>query len=169
MKSKIILFASVLTIFCCAFNGSIFAAPSAVYAQLSSSNAQYSSSSSLVNFEHVNGIHGIDYLSNTHLRIKNAGTYFIKASGQLGIDPVAPQGFVELWAVRNGEEIPYSRVRQSIPKRQFSIMVVSEIVVQLDKDDVINIAFSSDNPKIGLVPIEASSIPSISCSIFEIR
>jgi hypothetical protein len=155
-------------------SNSVFAT-NAPFAQLSSSKVQIPTKEpSVVSLGTVDGSSGLEVVSNNKIVIKEEGTYFVMAAGQVGADKNAAsaEGYVDLWLIQNGAGVPNSNTRQFVSHRQATSVLVAQTILPLKAGDTISVGYSANKPSVGLIPTEASQkepgIPSIIFSIFKI-
>lgn len=167
---------------CCFFLASVmpttkaFADSSPAHVRASSMTNQFPTSGhNIAIIEHIDTIDNIEYINHQMFGIKYSGTYFVVASGEIGVDIVAPPGHLDLWLVRNGTPVPNSRTRVSIRNsQQTSLVVVTQAIIDLNKNDTISVGYSSSSGSIGLVAIDPTSsnepaIPSVALSMVLVK
>ena len=140
------------------------------YIQVSSVVSQFPTMANrTVNFEQVDGSSQIDFAENKNIVIKQTGTYFILAVGQIGAEKTGDMGYVDLWFERNGKEIPSSGSRQSIASDKLTAVVISQSVIELNAGDTLSVGFGTNKSGLGLVAFkrvqQELSIPSIVLTI----
>jgi len=145
------------------------------FAQLSSLKTQIpTKEASAVKLETTDGKSGIDVAESTKVTIKDSGSYFIMASGQVGAQKNASSadGYVDLWLIQNDKNVANSNTRQYISQNQFTAVLVSQAIISLNAGDTISVGYSASKPSLGLVATEATAaepaIPSIIFSIYKI-
>lgn len=154
--------------------------PNKIYAQISSNEAQTPNTTepTLVTFnsrDFINGIrHGDDKPSD--IIVPEDGVYFMMAAGQMGRKSGALLRLCDLWLSVNGQDVPNTGVRSSAPASLFvgdTIVLVTQVVLPLKKDDVINVllSVSAINEGLGLIytePKGQAAIPSIIITMYKI-
>lgn len=172
---KIIFRAGLLLLVLSLLTPMAWADNAAIYAQLSSQETQVIGLSKnklvLLDQDEASGINLND--NHDHVIIKESGTYFIMAAGQIGTrERQNEAGYVDLWLVKNGQAVANSNTRQATGPN-FTTVLVSQSVIHLDAEDSIGFAFSATRPSLGLIASAANGneplIPSIIISIFKIK
>jgi len=147
-------------------------AEQAVYAQLSSLANQLGPNVKTVAMEKVDELHGLGH-SSDQVVIKTSGAYFVMAAAQMGSGKSEqPNGYIDLWLVKNGDRISNSNTRQSIDTKHSTSVLISQAVIHLEKGDKISAGFFANKSSLGLISTPATNdepaIPSIIFSIFKI-
>lgn len=174
MKNYFYLAVSTFVIGFSALSSHGFAESSTVYAQLSSLQNQMPKGAPLVSLEKADDLSGIDQSTNSKLVIKEAGTYFVMAAGQAGVEKSASAagGVVDLWLIKNNQSIPNSGVRQFLALPQSTSVIVSQAILTLKEGDTLSFGYSANKPQHGLIAISGNesqpAIPSIIVSIYKI-
>ena len=121
-----------------------------------------------------------DYINGgiTHSDTRNAadviinqdGTYLIVAAGQVGKTSGNTTCNVDLWLSQNGEFVANSNTRASVNTANDTIVLVSQAIMPLKANDIINtmMSVSATNQGCGLINIAASGEPNIPAIIFSI-
>lgn len=143
------------------------------YIQLSSLKSQmYDPESRIVHLEQIDGSQNIDVTTPDKIIIKEAGTYFMVAAGQVGAEKLGDSGFVDLWFLRNGQPIPNSGVRQSVSDSKLTAVLISQTIMPLNAGDSISVAFFANKTTLGLVAFppfqNEPGIPSIIFTMYKI-
>lgn len=144
------------------------------YAQISSLNTQAlgDAKTAIVKMENMEVSNGIDLASSKDkVMIKEDGVYFIMAAPQVGSTNSSATGYVDVWLMRNGNQMPNSNVRKGIAQGSDTTVVVSQTIAKLNAGDSIGIGYSASNPALGLIftkPENEPAIPSLIFSIFKI-
>src|SRR6185295_13640212 len=139
MKRYLYVALSTLLIHC-----SALAADQVVYGQLSSLYNQFPTGTQPASFERADALVGIEHPAPDKVLIKESGTYFVMAAGQAGVDASANTegGVVDLWLMKNGQNVPNSGVRQSLENLQSTSVVVSQAILPMKEGDTISIGYS---------------------------
>lgn len=176
--SKVLL-RLVISVISIAFSSQLVADDgSTPFAQLSSVHTQLPGTDRhFVSMRNVDAISGIGLQNNafTRIEIKQSGSYFIVAAGQVGASDHAPSavGHVDIWLVRNGAPIPNSGARQYIDHKKDTVVLVTQAVMPLNVGDSLSVGYSSTLPTLGLIAKNAHgdepAIPSMMFSLFKIK
>ncbi len=174
MKNYIYLAVSACVIGLLAISSNAFADTDAVYAQVSSLQNQIPKGSQLVTLEQADDLNGIDQPTPSKLVIKEPGTYIVIAAGQPGVDKNATSagGVVDLWLMKNGQNVPNSGVRQFLATPQSTSVIISQAILPLKTGDSLSFGYSANKPLHGLIATNGTSnqpaIPSIIVSVYKI-
>jgi hypothetical protein len=137
----------------------VFAAP---FAQLSSTETQEATTTpQIVTLNSNDGSKGIDN-NKGKVTIKEAGSYFLMAAGQIGGNG---KGTVRLWMRQNGKDVGNSNTEQTIENDSTSV-IVCQGVAECKAGDTIELAFSASAPGLKLVYSKAENEPAIPSMIF---
>jgi len=148
---------------------------SALYAQLSDSTDQTppSTGPTMVKFDTQDAIAGIghDLKKPENIVIEEDGVYFILAAGQVGRKSGSLLRFIDLWLRVNGKDLSNTTVRASAPASLFvgdTFVLVTQAVMPLKKDDVLNImqSVNAKNEGLGLIVTKPENEPLIPSIIF---
>ena len=142
-----------------ALTANALAAP---YAQLSSTETQKATTTpQVVTLNSNDGSKGIDN-DKGKVTIKEAGSYFLMAAGQIG---GAGKGTVRLWMRQNGKDVDNSNTEQTIDNGSTSV-IVCQGVTKCKAGDTIELAFSASTPGLSLVFSKPANEPAIPSMIF---
>lgn len=127
-----------------------------------------------VGLEHLDASTNIAQISNHKFRVEKSGTYLIIATGQAGVNIVAPPGHLDFWLIKNDAPISNTGARVTLPNSNATTVVISQTVLELAHHDLISVGYSSSSSSIGLLAIPPSSpnepgIPSATLSVILIR
>jgi hypothetical protein len=121
-----------------------------------------------------------DYINGgiTHSNSRNSadvivneeGSYLIVAAGQVGKTSGNATCNVDLWLRLNGEHVANSNTRASVPTNNDTIVLVSQAIMPLKPNDVVNTMMSVDatDQGCGLINTTPSVEPNIPAIIFSI-
>lgn len=128
----------------------------------------------LVKLEHFDSGFKIVQISDDKFRVEKSGTYFVIATGQAGVNIVSPPGYLDFWLIKNDVAVPNSGARVFLPNLNSTAIAIFQTVLELNRNDIISIAYSSSNSSIGLFAIQPSSpnepvIPSATLSAILMR
>lgn len=158
----------------CFFKLEVLTLDAGAHAQLSSLKNQIPSSwgEHSIIMDHVELIKNFEMgPKNDHLVAKEAGIYFVIASGQMGTTRENVIGNLDLWCAKNDIAIPNSNCRQSFETSGSTSILISQFVVNLLPGDKISTWFATSRPFLGFVCIKPKSepvIPSVLLSIYKI-
>jgi hypothetical protein len=141
----------------------------AAYAQLSSLMDQIPASAGAnpVIMEVVHSLKNVELGPNKDLVIvKEAGNYFIYASGQIGSLRENAIGYLDLWYVKNGKRIPNSNAQESLGKLGWVGLILSPQAVYLEAGDTLALNFSTSKPSLGLVHLLPENEPAVASVLF---
>jgi hypothetical protein len=121
--------------------------------------------------DYING--GITHSSTRNAAdviVNEAGTYLIVAAGQVGKTSGNTTCNVDLWLRQNGEHVANSNTRASVPTNNDTIVLVSQAIMPLKPNDVINTMMSVDatDQGCGLINTTPDVEPTIPAIIFSI-
>jgi hypothetical protein len=121
--------------------------------------------------DYING--GITHSSTRNsadVIVNQDGTYLIVAAGQVGKTSGTTTCNVDLWLSQNGEFVANSNTRASINVKNDTIVLVSQAIMPLKTNDVINtvMSVSAANQGCGLINIAPPNAPNIPAIIFSI-
>ncbi|MDP9489286.1 MAG: hypothetical protein M3P28_03675 [Thermoproteota archaeon] len=102
--------------------------------------------------------------------INQDGSYVIVAAGRVGKTSGNTTCNVDLWLSQNGEFIANSNTRASVNTANDTIVLVSQAVMPLKANDIINtvVSVSATNQGCGLINIAPPGEPNIPAIIFSI-
>jgi len=102
--------------------------------------------------------------------INQDGTYLIVAAGQVGKTSGNTTCNVDLWLRQNGEFVPNSNTRAAVNTANDTIVLVSQAIMPLKANDIINtmMSVSASDQGCGLINTAPSSEPNIPAIIFSI-
>jgi hypothetical protein len=102
--------------------------------------------------------------------INEEGSYLIVAAGQVGKTSGNTTCNVDLWLRQNGEHVANSNTRASVPTNNDTIVLVSQAIMPLKPNDVINTMMSVDatDQGCGLINTTPDVEPTIPAIIFSI-
>jgi len=121
-----------------------------------------------------------DYINGgiTHSNSRNSadvivneeGSYLIVAAGQVGKTSGNTTCNVDLWLRQNGEDVANSNTRASVPTNSDTIVLVSQAIMPLKPNDIINtmMSVSATDEGCGLINTLPSNEPDIPAIIFSI-
>ena len=100
--------------------------------------------------------------------VNEEGSYLIVAAGQVGKTSGNKTCNVDLWLRQNGEHVANSNTRASVPTANDTIVLVSQAIMPLKPDDIINamMSVSATDEGCGLINTAPSSEPNIPAIIF---
>ena len=121
--------------------------------------------------DYING--GITHSSTRNpadIIINQDGTYLIVAAGQVGKISGSTTCNVDLWLSQNGEYVANSNTRASVNAVNDTIVLVSQAIMPLKVNDIINtvMSVSATNQGCGLINTASSSEPNIPAIIFSL-
>lgn len=142
-----------------------------IHAQLSSSLVQIPDNThTLVTLENIDELSGLKLVNNQKVIVKEPGTYFIMATGNIGTLIFSPPGYVDLWLNHNDQKISNSGMSKYVDQRFEKAPITTHTILTLKKGAQISVGFSATSPNLGLVASPSSdkepAIPSISFSMF---
>lgn len=147
-----------------------------IYAQLSDSTNQQPETLEIVKvrFNINDGISGIEHSETERpedIKILADGAYFIMAAGQIGRTSGSLLRFIDMWLAVNGQEMPNSNVRGSIPASLFvgdTYVLVAQAVLELKAGDILNVMISINaiGNGLGLIATKPEKEPLIPSMIF---
>ncbi|MDW0323987.1 MAG: hypothetical protein QN632_11065 [Nitrososphaeraceae archaeon] len=122
-------------------------------------------------YDYING--GITHSSTRNpadIIINQDGTYLIVAAGQVGKISGSTTCNVDLWLSQNGEYVANSNTRASVNAVNDTIVLVSQAIMPLKANDIINtvMSVSAANQGCGLINTASSSEPNIPAIIFSL-
>lgn len=151
-----------------------FASDGPAYAQFFSLNTQLpGSKGQKAVFDHtqVRSDIGLD-ASRTQAIIKQAGTYFIMVSGQVGSTGLKLNGNVYMYLIRNGKAVSNSGSSQTVTDPVSVSITGTQVILHLAQDDKISVGIKADIPTLGLIPTPAKTnepaVPSIKLTIYKL-
>ena len=121
--------------------------------------------------DYING--GITHSSTRNpadVIINQDGSYLIVAAGQVGKTSGSTTCNVDLWLSQNGEYVGNSNTRASVNAVNDTIVLVSQAIMPLKANDIINtvMSVSATNQGCGLINTSLPSEPTIPAIIFTI-
>ena len=121
--------------------------------------------------DYING--GITHSNSrnpTDVIINEEGSYLIVAAGQVGKISGSTTCNVDLWLSQNGEYVANSNTRSSVNAVNDTIVLVSQAIMPLKANDIINtvMSVSAANQGCGLINTASSSEPNIPAIIFSL-
>ena len=98
------------------------------------------------------------------------GSYLIVAAGQVGKTSAGPTCNLDLWLSQNGEYVANSNTRASVTAVNDTIVLVSQAIMPLKANDIINtvMSVSATNQGCGLINTAPSIEPNIPAIIFSL-
>ena len=146
---------------------STFKVDDSAYAQLSSGQTQpaeavgkaitLNQNDAAKNVENDNGV----------VTIKNAGTYFVMAAGQVGSSDKKAKGTVRLWARQNGQDVANSNTEQAI-SGGFTAVLVCQGVMECKAGDKIELRQSTTGTALGMIASKPKGEPVVPSMILSI-
>jgi hypothetical protein len=128
---------------------------------------------SLLKLDTIDEIKGAELApSKDKLLIKTSGVYFISATGQIGAVFRGAEGYMDLWLVKNGKDVPDSSVRRALSKSNPMSIITTTFLLELSAGDTLAAAFSASEPSLGflfLKPDVEPAITSFTLSMFKIN
>jgi len=102
--------------------------------------------------------------------INSDGTYLIVAAGQVGKTSGSTTCNVDLWLRQNGQFVANSNTRASVNAPNDTIVLVSQAIMPLKANDIINtvMSVSVTDQGCGLINTAPSTEPNIPAIIFSI-
>jgi len=102
--------------------------------------------------------------------VNEAGSYLIVAAGQVGKSSGNTTCIVDLWLRQNGEHVANSNTRASVNTANDTIVLVSQAIMPLKPNDIINtmMSVSAVDQGCGLIDTAPSGEPNIPAIIFSI-
>jgi len=121
--------------------------------------------------DYING--GITHSSTRNpadVVVNQDGSYLIVAAGQVGKTSGSTTCNVDLWLSQNGEYVANSNTRASVNAVNDTIVLVSQAIMPLKANDVINtvMSVSATNQGCGLINTAPPSEPNIPAIIFSL-
>ena len=121
--------------------------------------------------DYING--GITHSSTRNpadVIINQDGSYLIVAAGQVGMTSGSTTCNVDLWLSQNGEYVGNSNTRASVNAVNDTIVLVSQAIMPLKANDIINtvMSVSATNQGCGLINTAPPSEPNIPAIIFSL-
>lgn len=121
--------------------------------------------------DYING--GITHSSTRNpadVIINEAGTYLIVAAGQVGKTSGTTTCNVDLWLGLNGEFVANSNTRASVNVKNDTTVLVSQAIMPLKANDIVNtvMSVSTTGQGCGLINISSPAEPNIPAIIFSI-
>ena len=156
------------------------AAPTAIYAQLSSEVSQDPKEGKpmIVEMQSNDALAGLDHSDKTNtgvVTVKTAGAYFMVAAVQVGKDAAGDTGdYLDIWIKQNGKDVDNSTCRQVIHDAKFTTVMVCQGVAECKAGDTFNVAISASSPGKGIgikviKPAGEPVVPSIIFSMYKIN
>ena len=139
------------------------------YAQISSSETQTAAAGKPIALDSAHACKNIENKAGV-VTIKNAGTYFVMAAGQVGGTAPSGQGRVRLWVRQNGQDIRNSNSEQAISPG-FTAVLVCQAVMACNAGDRMELIQSASGSGVGMVasvPAGESAVPSMNLSIIKV-
>lgn len=98
------------------------------------------------------------------------GSYLIVAAGQVGKTSGGPTCNLDLWLSQNGEYVANSNTRASVTAVNDTIVLVSQAIMPLKANDIINtvMSVSATDQGCGLINTAPSTEPNIPAIIFSL-
>ena len=132
------------------------------FAQLSSTQTQKAGKGpKVVTLNSTDAAKGIENKNGTVV-VKEAGTYFVMASGQLG---GSGKGTVKLWLRHNGKDVDNSTNEQTVEPGSTSVLIC-QAVLELKAADKVELVLSASSPTLGLLASRPKGEPAITSVIF---
>lgn len=165
------------TIFCFLLTGLSLqekALAASAFGQFSSLVTQVPSASgaSLVKMDSVENVQNLEISKNKDkIVIKEAGYYFVIATGQIGGVSVGAKGYMDIWFVKNDVAIPNSNNRMTITDYRTIGVLSSQFIIKLAPGDTFGTSYSASAPSLGFVFSQPDIEPAVSSfllSIFKI-
>jgi hypothetical protein len=102
--------------------------------------------------------------------INEPGSYLIVAAGQVGMTSGNTTCNVDLWIRQNGENVANSNTRDSVETVNDTTVLVSQAIMPLKENDIINtmMSVSTTDQGCGLINTAPSNEPNIPAIIFSI-
>ena len=121
--------------------------------------------------DYINGgITHSDTRNPADVIINQDGSYLIVAAGQVGKTSGSTTCNVDLWLSQNGEYVANSNTRASVNAVNDTIVLVSQAIMPLKANDIINtvMSVSATNQGCGLINTAPPSEPNIPAIIFSL-
>lgn len=137
------------------------------YAQLSSAvDQEVGDEPIFVKFEQDDGSNGV-VLADNGVSVDKAGLYLVVAAPQ--VTASADDGCLSVWLTVNGVDVDNSNVEICQTKEGDTDVIISQGVVQLEKDDLVQVKASSNTAAFldAISPVDEPLIPSIIFTIAE--
>ncbi len=144
------------------------------YGQFSSIVTQIPSASgaSFVKMDSVDNLQNLEIASSKDkIIIKEEGTYFIIATGQIGGISAGAKGYIDIWFVKNDVPIPNSNNRMTITDYRTVGVLTTQFIIKLSPNDTIATRYFASAPSIGFVfsqPDREPIVSSFLLSIFKV-
>ena len=119
------------------------------FGQFSSLVTQVPSASgaSLVKMDSVENLQNLEISKNKDkIIIKEAGYYFVIATGQIGGVSVGAKGYMDIWFVKNDVAIPNSNNRMTITDYRTIGVLRSQFIIKLAAGDTFSTSYSASAP-----------------------
>ena len=156
------------------------AAPTAIYAQLSSEMTQDPKDKKpvIVEMQSNDALAGLEHSDKTNtgvITVKTAGAYFMVAAVQVGKTAPGDAGdYLDVWIKQNGKDVDNSNCRQVIHDPKYTSVMVCQGVAECKAGDTFNVAISASAPGkgIGIKVIKPEGepvVPSIIFSMYKIN
>ncbi len=149
---------------------SAFKAADKGYAQCSSSESQTASATGkAITLNSTDAANDIEN-KNGAVTIKNAGTYFVMAAGQVGSGGKKAMGTVRLWMRQNGEDVANSNTEQTIDG-SFTGVLVCQGIMECKAGDKVELLQSAGDAALGMIastPKGEPVVPSMILSIVKV-
>jgi hypothetical protein len=100
------------------------------------------------------------------------GIYFVSAIGQIGATSRGAAGNMDLWLVKNGQDVVDSSVRRSLSPYIPMSIISTTFLLPLSAGDTLGAAFSASGPSLGFLffkPDNEPAITSFTLSLFKIN
>lgn len=149
---------------------SAFKADEMAYGQLSSTQSQtaaatakrvtLNSTDAAKNVENQDGV----------VTIKNPGTYFVMAAGQVGVTEAGGKGSVRLWVKQNGQDVANSNTEQTITPG-FTAVLVCQGVMECKAGDKVELMQAATGSGVGMLasaPKGEPTVPSMILSVVKV-
>jgi hypothetical protein len=150
---------------------SAFKADAGAYAQVSSSQTQIGAAEpKLIALNNTDLAKEIENDKGI-ITIKQAGTYFVMAAGQVGGPESGKAGTVRLWVRQNGKDVDNSNTEQSISDK-FTAVLVCQGVMECKAGDKVELMQSASAAGLGMVassPKGEPVVPSMILSIIKVN
>lgn len=98
------------------------------------------------------------------LTVKNSGTYFVMAAGQVGGTAPGGKGRVRLWVRQNGEDVRNSNCEQSVSPG-FTAVLVCQGVMVCKAGDRVELVQSASGSGVGMVASAPQGEPAVPSAI----
>ena len=133
----------------------MFRVPGKTYAQLLSVKPQPAAEAGKgVGLEVTDAVSNMEN-NNGMVTVKESGTYFLMAAGQLA---GSGKGTVKVWLRKNGKDIDNSNNAQTVEPDSFSLLI-NQAVLELKAGDKLELVQSASKPGVGLVAVRPKGEP----------